>query len=194
MSKPKNRKGKVIVLTAPSGSGKTSIAKRLLNDFDNLKFSVSATTRKPRDGEINGKDYFFLSDEEFQHKIETGDFLEWEEFYNNTRYGTLRSEVDKQLESGYFILLDVEVKGALNIKDIYDDDCLTIFIRPPSLKVIGERLTNRGTETEETLALRMQRAKMEIEFADKFDVAIINDDFETAYGEAKEVVERFIKQ
>lgn len=188
------KKGKVIILVAPSGSGKSTMAARLFEDFDDLKFSVSATTRPPREGETHGKDYFFLSDDEFKQKIEENDFLEWEEFYEGRRYGTLRSEVDKVLNSGYFILLDVEVKGAVNVKDIYEDECLSIFIQPPSLQTLKERLIARGTEDEETLRLRLERAEEELTYADRFDRTVINDDLDAAYQEIKELVSDFMNK
>lgn len=186
-----HRSGKVIVLVAPSGSGKTTIARCLLHDFERVKFSVSATTRNPRDGETPGKDYHFLSEEEFSRKINSNGFLEWEKFYNGTRYGTLRSEVDKLIESGYFPLLDIEVKGALNVKEMYGADCVSIFIQPPSLKELRNRLIRRGSETEESLTLRLERAKEEITYADKFDYVVINDDLDVAYRQVKEIVESF---
>ena len=186
------KKGKVLILVAPSGGGKSTIAKRLFQDFPELKFSVSATTRNPREGEENGTHYHFLSPEEFQHRIDSDDFLEWEEFYGGSRYGTLRSEVDKILNSGYFILLDIEIKGALNVKQIYGNESLSLFIQPPSFEVLEQRLRERGTETEETLALRLERAKEELETADKFDRIIINDDLETAYNEVKSIVSNFM--
>lgn len=185
-------KGKIIILVAPSGAGKSTIAKRLFKDFEDLKFSVSATTRKPRSGEVNAKHYHFLSDEEFQAKIDENDFLEWEEFYGGKRYGTLRSEVDKRLKLGYFILLDVEVKGAAYINELYGDECLSIFVQPPSLEVLKQRLTARGTENEKNLALRLERAKEELTYADQFDRVIINDDLETAYAQIKQAVLEFM--
>ena len=186
------KKGKLIILVAPSGAGKTTLAKRLFQDFEALKFSVSATTRPPRKGEKNGTHYHFLSEEEFQAKIDENDFLEWEEFYSGKRYGTLRSEVDKRLKLGYFILLDLEVKGAANINKLYGDECLSIFVQPPSLDVLKQRLIARGTENEETLALRLERAKEEITYADQFDRVIINDDLEKAYSQIKQAVLEFM--
>lgn len=185
-------KGKVIILVAPSGSGKTTMARKLFEEFENLKFSVSATTRPPREGEEHGIDYYFLSDEDFRKKIEEGDFLEWEEFYGGKKYGTLRSEVDKKINSGYFILLDVEVKGAVNVKDIYGDQCLSIFIKPPSMQALKDRLLNRGTEDDETLRLRLDRAKEELSYADRFDHVVINDELDTAYEEIREQVSEFM--
>lgn len=192
MNKPE--KGKVIVIVAPSGSGKSTIANRLLNDYDSIKFSVSATTREPRENEKDGREYFFLSPEEFDKIIQKGGFLEWEEFYNGSRYGTLRSEVDKLLETGYFPLLDIEVKGALNIKRIYGPDCVSIFIQPPSLSELRKRLIKRGTESEESLRLRLERAEEELKYADAFDYVVINDDLEIAYSEVKEIVEKIITE
>jgi len=188
------KKGKVIILVAPSGSGKSTLARMLFEDFEDLKFSVSATTRPPREGEQNGIHYHFLSDKEFDEKIDSGDFLEWEEFYGGKKYGTLRSEVDKKLNMGYFVLLDIEVKGAVNVKNIYGDECLSLFIKPPSIEILKQRLTDRGTEDNETLSLRLERAKEELTYADRFDQVIINDDLETAYEEVKNAVVKFMNQ
>lgn len=186
------KKGKLIVIVAPSGAGKSTLIKRLINDFVELRFSVSATTRAPRKGETDGVHYHFIKPEEFQQKIDNNELLEWEEFYGGKRYGTLRSEVDKKLNLGYFILLDVEVKGAVNIKKIYADDCLSIFIQPPSLNHLKQRLIHRGTENNESLALRLERAEEELTYADRFDRIIINDDLEAAYAQLREAVAEFM--
>ena len=188
------KRGKVIILVAPSGGGKTTLARRLFKEFEELKFSVSATTRPARKGEVDGKHYYFLSDSDFDQKVSAGEFLEWEEFYGGKKYGTLRSEVDKKLNSGYFVLLDIEVKGAVNIKKIYGDESLSLFIQPPSIDVLKQRLIDRGTEDDETLALRLERAKKELTYADQFDQVIINDNLDTAYAEVKEAVLKFMNQ
>ncbi len=184
--------GKLVVVVAPSGSGKTTMAKRLLNDIPNLQFSVSATTREPRDGEQNGREYFFLSDDEFDKSIDAGNFLEWETFYNGRRYGTLKHEVDRLLKKGYFILLDLEVNGAMNVKNIYGERCLSVFICPPSIEVLRERLSLRGTESPESVAIRLERVSYEMTFKDRFDTCVINDDLETAYTEIHEKVKQFL--
>lgn len=176
---------------APSGAGKTTLARILLKEFPQIKFSISATTRPPRKEEVEGEDYYFLSDEEFDQKIEKGEFLEWE-FYSGNKYGTLQSEVDKLMETGYFPLLDIEVKGALNVQRIYKSKAVSIFIKPPSMTVLAERLKNRGSETDESLKKRLQRAEMELSYADRFDYIVINDDLETAYAEVKEIIEPYI--
>lgn len=186
------KKGKIIVLVAPSGAGKTSIGQLLLEEIENLTFSVSATTRPPRKGETDGVDYHFLSPEAFQEAIDSDKFIEWEEFYGGKRYGTLQSEVDKQLNLGYFILLDVEVKGAINVKRLYNNDCLTIFIEPPSLEILKQRLIGRGTENDDSLALRLERAKEELTYAPQFDYIVVNDVLETAYADVKSKVLTFM--
>lgn len=189
----KQNSGKVIVIVAPSGAGKTTIAKRLLEEFPQLKFSVSATTRAPRADEIYGKDYYFLTDQEFDERIENNEFLEWE-YYSGNRYGTLRSEVDKLMEKGYFPLLDVEVKGALNVQELYDSDAVSIFIKPPSMEELANRLSERGSETNKSLERRLNRAEEEMSYADRFDYAVVNDDLETAYAEVKEILESLITE
>jgi guanylate kinase len=184
--------GKLIILVAPSGSGKTTIARKLLDTFPRLRFSISATTRMPRENEENGKDYFFLSDQEFDETIKKGGFLEWE-YYSGHRYGTLRPEVDKLIKKGYFPLLDIEVKGALNVKKMYGGHCVSIFIQPPSLDVLKQRLMKRGSETEEALNKRLERAEEELSYADRFDYIVINDQLETACKQVRAIIEPFIK-
>ena len=183
--------GKVIVIVAPSGAGKTTIAQRLLKEYPRIQFSVSATTREPRKGEKDGEDYYFLNDEEFDQKIKNEEFLEWEH-YSGNRYGTLRSEVDKLVESGYFPLLDIEVKGALNVQRLYNSGAISIFIEPPSLEELEHRLSKRGSETESSLQQRLKRAEMEMRYADRFDYSVVNDDLEEAYTAVKNIIEPFI--
>lgn len=185
-------KGKILILVSPSGGGKSTMTKKLLQDFDNIKFSVSATTRKPRPGEKDGVHYHFLSAKEFENRIQHNEFLEWEEFYNGTKYGTLRSDVEKELNKGYFVLLDIDVLGALNVKKMYGDEVLAIFIAPPSMDVLEQRLRTRGTENDETLQTRLKRSANEMKYKNHFDKVVINDDLESAYSEIRETVSTFI--
>ena len=187
----KSNHGKIIVIVAPSGAGKTTIAQRLLKEYPQIKFSVSATTRPPRKGETDGQDYYFLDEDEFDRKVDDNQFLEWE-FYSGNKYGTLRSEVDKLVESGYFPLLDIEVKGALNVQKLYNSGVVSIFIEPPSMDELANRLSNRGSETDKSLSKRLERAEMEMKYADHFDHSVVNDDLETAYAEVKEIIESYI--
>jgi len=187
------KQGKLIIFAAPSGSGKTSIVKFLLTQKIPLKFSISATTRPKRINEKEGADYFFLSKEEFDEKIKAGDFLEWEEVYAGTCYGTLKSEVDRMLENGENVLFDVDVLGALNIKKNYAENALALFVKPPSIEALIDRLKNRGTESEETLKRRIDKATYELSFEPNFDISIINNHLETAQNEAKQIVINFIK-
>lgn len=176
---------KLLVLTAPSGAGKTTIARRLMAEVEGLRFSVSATTRAPRPAEEHGVHYFFLSPDEFQARLEAGDFLEHEEVYPGRFYGTLRQEVERLAvaEGVRAVVLDIDVKGALNVKRLYGDRALTLFVAPPSLAALADRLHARGTETAEQVALRLERAEMEIGYAGEFDAAVVNDDLDTAVAE-----------
>jgi len=185
--------GKLIIFAAPSGSGKTSIVKFLLEQHLPLKFSVSATTRPKRPNEQENVDYFFLTKEQFHKKITAREFLEWEEVYTNTFYGTLKSEVDKLLKKGENVLFDVDVVGAVNIKKIYGNQALAIFIKPPSVDALRERLKDRGTETEESLKRRMDKAAYELSFEPNFDITIVNTHLIEAQDKVKQIVIDFIK-
>jgi guanylate kinase len=186
-------KRKIIVLTAPSGSGKTTIARRVLEAFPEMRFSVSVTTRPPRPGERDGVHYHFISEEEFRRHIAAGDLLEYEEVYPGRFYGTLVSEV-RDAAKKRPVLLDIEVKGAENVKKIFGDDALVIFIRPPSLEVLAERLRLRNTESEETLRHRLERAAHELEYADRFDAVVVNDDLDRATEETIRLIRSFLKR
>lgn len=181
---------KIVALTAPSGAGKTTIARRLTQALPETRFSISATTRAPRSGERDGVDYFFLSEDEFRRRVEAGDFIEFESYAGHL-YGTLRSEIERIAAEGV-ALLDIDVRGALNVKRLYGDEALTLFIKPPSLAVLAERLRNRRTESEDALALRLERAEMEMAYAPDFDAVVVNDDLETAVAETVERVRAFL--
>lgn len=181
----------IIVLTAPSGAGKTTIARRVLDELDTLRFSVSATTRSPRPNETDGKDYHFLSNETFEKRLQAGDLLEYEEVYPDQFYGTLKQEVERSSPKEP-VLLDIDVRGADNVKQAYGDDALVIFIAPPSFDVLKRRLTRRGTETSKAVQDRLNRAKMEMQRADDFDVTVVNDDLDTAVQETLRHINQFL--
>jgi guanylate kinase len=185
--------GKLIIFAAPSGSGKTSIIKFLLEQNIPLRFSISATTRPKRKEEKEDVDYFFLTKEQFKEKIDAGDFLEWEEVYEDVFYGTLKPEVDKLLNKGEHVLFDVDVLGAINIKKIYADQALALFVKPPSLDALIQRLTDRGTESEESLKRRIDKATYELSFEPHFDKTVVNTHLKEAQSEAKQIVLDFIK-
>ena len=185
--------GKLIVISAPSGAGKTSIVHHLLKSMDELSFSVSACSREKRDNETHGKDYYFLGVEGFQNKIKEDAFLEWEQVYENQYYGTLKSEIERIWSEGKTVIFDVDVIGGLNIKKQYPKQCLSLFIMPPSLEVLVERLIGRRSESDESLQKRLDKAEEEIAQNQQFDRAILNDDFEIACEETVEVITNFIK-
>jgi guanylate kinase len=182
----------MFIFTAPSGAGKTTIVRHLLRTYDFLDFSVSATTRAMRDYEVDGKDYYFLTPEEFRAKVDNDEFIEWEEVYEDQYYGTLKSEVDRVWKSGKHIVFDIEVKGATNIKNMYDSKCQAIFIKPPSIEILIKRLTERKTESDTSLRKRIARVKREMAYQDTFDAILVNDLLQVALKEAEFMVETFV--
>lgn len=184
--------GKLIIFSAPSGSGKTTIVRRLMSRIEGLEFSVSATSRQPRGVEQNGQDYYFLSAEEFDRKIEENAFVEWEEVYAGTKYGTLRSELERIWSKGHTILFDVDVKGGVRLKDIFGQDALSVFIMPPSIEELRHRLVGRATDSPEKIEQRLAKAGEELGYAERFDVVVVNDNLEEAVERVAEVVAKFI--
>ncbi len=185
---------KLIIISAPSGAGKTTIVREIMKDDTlNLMFSVSATSRKPRDNEKNGIDYYFITPEEFKQKIRNNEFIEWEEVYPNQFYGTLKSEVERIWKLNKNVIFDVDVKGGINIKKQYPEQSLSIFIMPPSIEELRNRLIKRGTETEESLEKRISKAEFEISLSEKFDKIVINDDLNQAIQETKSLITNFLK-
>ena len=186
-------KGKLIIFSAPSGSGKTTIVRHLLKTFPNqIEFSISATSRPKRGVEENGKDYHYLTVEEFKQKIDNQEFLEWEEVYADTHYGTLRSEVDRIWAKGKHVIFDIDVEGGLNLKKIFGDIALAVFVMPPSIKILEERLNTRSTDSTESIARRVAKAEKEIKTADLFDTFILNEVIEEALAKAEKLVGDFI--
>ena len=186
--------GKLFIFSAPSGSGKTTIVKELMKDDAlNLKFSVSATSRQPRHNETNGVDYHFHTPEAFRAKVDNDEFLEWEEVYADNYYGTLKSEVDRLLQAGYNVIFDVDVVGGLNIKKFYGEQACAVFVKPPSVAALKERLTGRATDDAETIQQRVDKAEFELTFADKFDCIIVNDDLQDAISQTKKKVTAFLQ-
>jgi guanylate kinase len=184
---------KVIIFCAPSGSGKTTIVKHLLNVNKQLAFSVSACTRAQRLNEVNGKDYYFLSHEEFKNKLVHGDFLEYEEVYGNNFYGTLKSEIDQIWDEGKVVIFDVDVEGGLNLKKYFKDKALAIFVKPPSVEILAQRLKERSTETEETLQVRIGKAVLELAYEGKFETVLVNENLAEALLKAEQLVVNFIE-
>ncbi|MBQ4022882.1 MAG: guanylate kinase [Prevotella sp.] len=187
-------KGKLIIISAPSGSGKSTIINWLMNEHPelNLAFSVSCTSRSPRGTEQNGVEYFFLTPEAFRQRIANDEFLEYEEVYEGRFYGTLKAQVEQQRTDGQNVVFDVDVKGGCNIKQHYGDEALSLFIQPPSIEALRQRLEGRGTDSSEVIEQRLQRAAFELTFAEKFDRVVINDDLATAEAEAYRIIKSFI--
>lgn len=189
------KSGKLLVFSAPSGSGKTTIVKHLLSKSDlNLEFSVSATSREPRDHEVNGKDYHFISLKEFKQHIKNEDFLEWEEVYRDNFYGTLKSEVQRIWNEGKHVIFDIDVVGGLDIKNIYPEQTLAVFVKPPSVEELKIRLKKRQTESDERISMRIAKASIEMATAPQFDKILINENLDSALDEAYHLVKSFIDE
>ncbi|MBQ8745531.1 MAG: guanylate kinase [Rikenellaceae bacterium] len=184
--------GKLLIFSAPSGSGKTTIVRRLLEQFSNLEFSISATSRAPRGAEKNGVDYYFLTAEEFAEAVAANKFVKWEEVYKGTCYGTLRSEMERIWTKGNVILFDVDVMGGIRLKEIFGEDAMSIFVMPPSIEELRRRLEGRGTDAPEVIEKRIAKASFELTKAPEFDRQVINDDLEVAVSQVAEIVKNFI--
>lgn len=189
------KKGKVIIFSAPSGSGKSTIINWLMQHSElHLAFSISCTSRAPRGTERHGVEYFFLSPEEFRQRIANNEFLEYEEVYHDRFYGTLKSQVEKQLEAGQNVVLDIDVKGACNIKEYYQDEALALFIQPPSIEALRQRLEGRGTDAPEVIEQRIARAEFELSYTPKFDRVVVNDVLQQAQQQALDIISAFIHE
>jgi guanylate kinase len=186
--------GKLIIFSAPSGAGKTTIVRHLLEKNLNLEFSISATSRGIRHTETDGKDYYFLTPEEFRSKIENNEFLEWEEVYSGTYYGTLKSEVERIRSKRKNVIFDVDVVGGCNIKEFYGDEALAVFVQPPSVEELRNRLVSRSTESPEIIEKRIAKAEYELTFASQFDCIIVNDNLEKACIDAENCIREFINK
>ncbi|HEX8277914.1 MAG TPA: guanylate kinase [Segetibacter sp.] len=185
--------GKVIIITAPSGAGKTSITRYLLNKHPELAFSISAATRKARGPERNGVDYYFMSLQEFHEKIKNNEFVEWEMVYEGKYYGTLKSELERIWSEGRMPVLDIDVKGAIRVQEQFPNNSLSIFVLPPSLEELKKRLEGRGTETPENIAIRLNKASYELSFSHSFDKVVINENLEHACAETEAAIKEFIE-
>jgi len=185
--------GKLVIISGPSGTGKTTIVKHLLDSGLNLAFSVSATTREPRVDEKHGTDYFFLSVEEFRRRIEKQEFVEWEEVYNNILYGTLKGEMQRIWSNGCHVLFDVDVKGGINLKKIYGNRAIALFIMPPSIEDLRKRLAKRGSETPEKVKIRVAKAEEELKLSNQFDTIIVNKILDVAKEETLQMVSSFLE-
>lgn len=184
--------GKLVIFSAPSGAGKTTIVHYLLDKFPELEFSISATTRQSRGEEVNNKDYYFITKEEFLHKVAKHEFIEFEEVYSGTFYGTLKSEIERIWSAGKTVVFDIDVEGGLRLKKKFGEQALAIFVQPPSLEVLIQRLGSRGTDSAEKLKERIDKAGKELAYADKFDIILRNNDLQTACKEAEDIVRNFI--
>ena len=187
-------KRKVLIISAPSGAGKSTLVSHLLKAGLPLMFSVSATSRKPRGNEVDGREYYFITAAEFRRRVRHGEFVEWQEVYKDHYYGTLHRELDRINGEGKIPLFDVDVMGGINLKNIFGEDALSVFVMPPSVEELRKRLIRRGTDSPEKIEMRVEKAASEILLADRFDLVIINDDLETACAEIMRIVTEFIEQ
>ena len=186
--------GKAIIFSAPSGAGKTTIVRHLMTvEAYHLAFSVSATSRTQRGNEVNGQDYYFLTPEDFLKRAQMGEFVEWEEVYKDQYYGTLKSEIEHIWAEGKNVIFDVDVQGGMNLKKIFGDNALSVFVQPPSIEVLTFRLRNRSTESPEKIAMRVNKASAEMKFAEKFDVQLLNDDLSKSLAEAESLLNQFLE-
>lgn len=185
-------KNKLVIVAAPSGAGKTTIVHHLLQVIPELEFSVSATTREQRPNERHGVDYYYITKEEFKRRVDNGEFLEWEEVYGGNFYGTLKSELDRIWSHGHHVIFDIDVVGGLRLKELYPNNSLSVFIMPPSVEALEQRLRGRGTETPANLAMRVNKAAHEMSYSDKFDVTIVNASLTQSLPEAENVVRAFL--
>ena len=188
----KSHRSRVLIISAPSGAGKSTLVNHLLTSGFPLAFSVSATSRKPRGNEVNGREYYFITSADFRKKIEAGEFIEWEEVYEDHYYGTLKSEVERITKLGKIPLFDVDVKGGISLKKIFEKDALAIFIMPPSVEELKARLIKRGTDSVDKINMRVEKASSEIRLADRFDKVIVNDDLDRACSEIETFVKAFL--
>jgi len=186
-------KGKLVIISAPSGAGKSTMIRHLLDRGINLEFSISATTRAPRGREKNGNEYYFLSVNDFRERVENGDFIEWEEVYKDQLYGTLKSEINRIWSHGNHVLFDVDVKGGINLKDIFKHDAISIFIMPPSIDELEKRLQRRATDNPEKIKMRVAKAEEEMKLANQFDNIVINERLEQAENDVYRIVKSFIE-
>lgn len=187
-------KGKAIIFCAPSGSGKTTIVKHLLDKYSNLGFSISACTRDKRGrNEENGKDYYFLTIHDFKERIDNEEFVEWQEVYPGAYYGTLKTEIERLWAEGKNVIFDVDVKGGVNLKNYFGDAALAIYVKVPSMEELERRLRSRGTDSEDSISRRLYKMKFEMEFQNRFDVILLNDDIETSWQKAEELYESFVR-